>query len=71
MLKLMDLHLINYTIVVPRSDNTVTKKEDSLVKFALFDFVISTNDSCDIPESFTTVDTTSAFSMFPTSLFYQ
>jgi len=33
------LHLV----VAPRSDDTVTRKEDSLVKSALFDFLISTN----------------------------
>jgi len=33
------LHLV----VAPRSDDTVTRKEDSLVKSALFDFLISTS----------------------------
>jgi len=33
------LHLV----VAPRSDDTVTRKEDLLVTFALFDFLISTN----------------------------
>jgi len=30
-------------LVAPRSDDTVTRKEDFLVKSALFDFLISTN----------------------------
>ena len=33
------LHLV----VAPRSDDIVTRKEDLLVKSALFDFLISTN----------------------------
>ena len=33
------LHLV----VAPRSDHTVTRKDDLLVKSALFDFLISTN----------------------------
>jgi len=30
-------------IVAPRSDDIISKKEDLLVKYALFDFLISTN----------------------------
>ena len=30
-------------VVAPRSDHTVTRKDDLLVKSALFDFLISTN----------------------------
>jgi len=30
-------------VVAPRSDHTATRKDDLLVKSALFDFLISTN----------------------------
>ena len=30
-------------IVAPRSDDIISRKEDLLVKYALFDFLISTN----------------------------
>jgi len=65
------LHLV----VAPRSDHTVTRKDDLHVKSALFDFLISTKlpptDSYNLPERFTTVDVTTGSSVFPTSLFYQ
>jgi len=33
----------SFFIVAPRSDDSISRKEDLFVKYALFDFLISTN----------------------------
>jgi len=48
-----------HLVVAPRSDDTVTRKEDLLVKSALFDFFNQHQQ----PESSTTVDITTGYTI--------